>query len=83
MQHDLMEAHPGLYVLMLHSEVVGDVNEDKVVVSEVVGPMVALSTVIGARSITLGGMKYVITHPHVRSSSLHHSGHKNQRLPHE
>ena len=67
-QRDLMEAHPGLYVLMLHSEVAGDVNEDKVVVSEVVGQMVALSTVIGARSITLEGMKYVIVHPHVRSS---------------
>ena len=56
-QHDLMEAHPGLYVLMLHSEVVGDVNEDKVVVSAVEGQMVVLSTVIGARSITLEGMK--------------------------
>ena len=52
-QHDLMEAHAGLYVLMLHSDVVGDVNEDKVVVSEVAGQMVALSSVIGARSITL------------------------------
>ena len=36
--------------------------------------MVVLSTVIGARSITLGGMKYVIIHPHVRSSSFHPSG---------
>ena len=73
-QHDLMEAHPGLYVLLLHSEVVGDVNEDKQTVSAVDGPMVVLSTVIGARSITLSGMKYVIIHPYVRSSSLHASG---------
>jgi ATP-dependent helicase HrpB len=64
-QHDLMEAHPGLYVLLLHSEVVGDVNEDKQTVSAVDGPMVVLSTVIGARSITLEGMKYAIIHPHV------------------
>ena len=67
-QQDLMEANPGLHVLMLHSDAVGDVNEDKVAVSEVVGQMVALSSVIGARSITLEGMKYVIIHPHVRSS---------------
>ena len=73
-QQDLMEANPGLHVLMLHSDAVGDVNEDKVAVSEVVGQVVALSSVIGARSITLEGMKYVIIHPHVRSSSLHPCG---------
>ena len=52
-QQDLMEANPGLYVLMLHSDVVGDVNEDKVVVSQEVGQMVVLSSVIGARPVTL------------------------------
>ena len=52
-QQDLMEANPGLYVLMLHSDVVGDVNEDKVVVSQEVGQMVVLSSVIGERPVTL------------------------------
>ncbi len=73
-QQTLIAANPLLHVLMLHSDVVGDVNEDKVQVSEMVGPTVALSSVIGARSITLEGMKYVIIHPHVRTSSLHASG---------
>ena len=54
-QQDLMKDNPGLHVLMLHSDAVGDVNEDRVDVAEVIGPTVAVSTVIGARSITLEG----------------------------
>ena len=57
MQQNLVKDNPGLHVVKLHSDAVGDVNEDKVVVSAVEGPMVVLSTVIGARSITLEGMK--------------------------
>ena len=67
-QQYLVKDNPGLHVVMLHSDAVGDVNEDGVAVSEVVGQTVALSTVIGARSITLEGMKYAIIHPHVHSS---------------
>ena len=67
-QQYLVKDNPGLHEVMLHSDAVGDVNEDGVAVSEVVGQTVALSTVIGARSITLEGMKSAIIHPHVRSS---------------
>ena len=73
-QQDLLKAFPRLNVLMLHSELVGDENEDKVVMSEVDGQMVVLSTVIGARSVSLSGMKYVITHPQMRCSALRASG---------
>ena len=58
-QQDLMKDNPGLHVLMLHSDAVGDVNEDRVDVAEVIGPTVAVSTVIGARSITLEGQIHV------------------------
>ena len=52
----------------------GDANEDKCSVPELTGRLVVLSTVIGARSITLPAMKYVFIPPYVRSSSLHPSG---------
>ncbi len=74
-QRDLMAADVELHVLMLHSEVVGDVNEDIVPMTPMEGQnTVVLSSVIGARSITLKRIKYVIIHPLVRTSSLHASG---------
>ena len=46
-QQELMKDNPGLHVLMLHSDAVGDVNEDGVAVSEVVGQTVFSSHVNG------------------------------------
>ncbi len=46
-QQDLMKDNPGLQVFVLRSDAVGDVNEDGVAVSEVVGPTVFSTPVNG------------------------------------
>ena len=65
---------PKLNIMMLHSDVIGNENEDVIETPEDDGRLVVLSTVIGARSITVDRLKYAILHPHVRSSSLHPTG---------
>ena len=57
---------------MLHSDVIGTEDEDPIAKPEDENArVVVLSTIIGARSVTIPGLKYAILHPHVRSSSLH------------
>ena len=61
--------------MMLHSDVIGTEDEDHIAKPEKdEDPKVVLSTIIGARSVTITGLKYAILHPHVRSSSLHPTG---------
>ena len=72
-QKDLLQNFPNLIVLLLHSEMIGDDNQEQVVLSDETGPMVVLSTVIGARSVFLRVMKYVIIHPQMRCSFVHAS----------
>ncbi len=64
-----------LKVYLLHSDAIG--NEDETIqdVPEILDSrVVALSTIIGARTITFATIRYVIVHPAVRAEVLHASG---------
>ena len=63
-------------VPLLHSDHIGCDEESELAALDDGGglPIVALSTLIAARSVTLESMKYVIIHPAVRASAMHASG---------
>ena len=68
----LNEKHPKLDVMLLHSDVIGTEEEDPIAKpADKKALRVVLSSIIGARSVTIDGLKYAILHPHVRTSSLH------------
>jgi HrpA-like RNA helicase len=71
----LKKALPKLRVWLIHSDVIDNEDEDEIALPDADGQrVVALATVIGARSITLDGMRYAILHPAVRDEVLHASG---------
>ena len=72
----LKKALPKLRVWLIHSDAVGNEDEDEIDLPDADGGqrVVALATVIGARTIGFTGMKYAILHPAVRAEALHGSG---------
>ena len=74
-QKALNKKHPKLDVMLLHSDVIGTEEEDPIAKpADKNARVVVLSSIIGARSVTIDGLKYAILHPHVRTSSLHPTG---------
>ncbi len=73
-QTRLKKALPSLRVILLHSDVIGSEDEEGIVCQDSNEQrVVALSTVIGARAITLD-MRYAILHPANKAEALHSSG---------
>ena len=74
-QKRLMAEWSNLDIVILHSDSVGDEDEDAADVSSVDNALpVILSTVIGARTLTYKNLRFCIIHPACRSESLHPSG---------
>ena len=67
-------ADPPVELLSLHSDLLGEQEDEQDHSYLGNGTLVALSSVIAARGVTLPDMKYVFIHPHCRVSILHQSG---------
>ena len=62
-------------MVLLHSDVIGNEDEEDVYIPDDAGRRtLILSTVIGARTVTLPKLKYAFIHPAVRTEVLHESG---------
>ena len=60
---------------MLHSDIVGTDRERNQELNDPrTAPLIALSTIIGARGVTLPNMRYAFLHPKMRTNALHSSG---------
>jgi hypothetical protein len=71
----LRKALPSLTVWLLHSDTLGNEDETDIDLPDLDNErVVALSTIIGARTITFDKMRYAIVHPAVRVEVLHASG---------
>ena len=74
-QSYLKQRMPELRVWKLHSDVIDDTDEAMPEMLDVAGNRkVVLSTVIGARTVTLEDIRYVFVHPAIREEVLHASG---------
>ncbi len=73
-QTRLKQALQSIRVILLHSDVIGNEDEEEILVQDNDEQRVVyLSTVIGARAITLD-MRYAISHQASRAEALHSSG---------
>ena len=71
----LKKALPMLRVWLIHSDVVGNEDEDEIALPDADGQrVVALATIVGARTITLDSMRYAILHSAVRDEELRAAG---------
>ena len=71
----LRKAFPTLRVWLLHSDTLGNEDETEIDLPDLYNErVVALSTIIGARTITFDQMRYAIVHRAVRVEVLHASG---------
>jgi hypothetical protein len=71
----LKQRLPNLTIWLLHSDIVGNEDETEIVLPDSDNErVVALSTIIGARSITFDKMRYAIVHPAIRVEVLLSSG---------
>ncbi len=74
-QSILKQRLPTLTIWLLHSDLVGNEDETKIDLKDTENKgVVALSTIIGARSITFDTMRYAIVHPAIRAEVLLSSG---------
>ena len=62
-------------IVILHSDCIDHKDEEEIPNEVASGvKMVVLSTIIGARTVTMGTVRYAIIHPAIRISQMHHSG---------
>ena len=63
----------------LHSDVLGEEEEEEQLAVESEQKVLILASSIAARGVTLQSMKYAFLHPRTRTSVLHASGHQELR----